>query len=67
MKRCEECGQYKPVTDDDVLAARIDHYRSAHGMLKDLYNGEEPSVYNTLMTARFLAAEPIEREDDDDD
>lgn len=53
--RCEECGQYRPTTSDDVLAARMDCFRAAHAMLKDLYGGDEPTTWDTLTTARFLA------------
>lgn len=56
MNRCEECGQDKPVTEEDVLAARMDCYVSAFGMFKDLYK-RDPEPYEAELTARFLAAD----------
>lgn len=56
MNRCEECGQLRPPTSDDYLAQRIDYYRAAHGMLREL-NNTVPSTYETLLAARFLAGD----------
>ncbi len=54
---CGECGQEKPLTDDDFLAARLDCYRSAYGAMKDLY-GREPDPFEVEHAARFLAGMP---------
>jgi hypothetical protein len=56
VSRCEECGQERPVTDGDVLASRMDCYRAAYEMLKDLTKGNPPE-WQVLRTARFLAAD----------
>lgn len=72
MSKCEECGQDKPPTDEDMLGWRLDCYRSAFGVLKDLWK-KEPSTYEVLTTARFLAQDNTMSvftsagEDDDDD
>lgn len=71
MSRCGECGQEKAVTDDDMLAARIGYYRSAHAMLSDLWK-KPPPEWQVLRAARFLAQEDPNRSDaadfgDDDD
>lgn len=65
MNRCEECGQEKPATDDDVLAARMDCYRSAFGMFRDLYK-RDPQPYEAELTARFLANDKQPNIVDDD-
>lgn len=72
MSRCEECGQEKPPTDEQLLALKVDAYRAAFGMLKELFNQEPPEFW-VLRTARFLAgdrpevADLVTLEDDDDE
>lgn len=73
MSRCDTCGQVLPLTGDDYLAQRMDYYRSAHGMLRDLSPapGKEPTPYEVLLAARFLAGddkhEAVDTVDEDDD
>lgn len=54
MRRCEECKQEVPPTDDEITAERVHCFRAAFNMMKDLW-GREPSPYEVLMAARFLA------------
>lgn len=56
MARCEECGQDKPLRDEDILAIRLDCYKAAYGVYKDVY-GEDPRPSETEYLARFLAGD----------
>lgn len=54
MKRCTECQQEIPPSDTEVEAARGDCYRAAHALYADVWR-REPSPYDVLLLARFLA------------